>query len=396
MSMAGFLFQPHRALLHLATSPRGSLVGLETLDDVAVLYPQGVTLLEQAKLSSSQRPPLGDTSRNLWRSLQNWKSAVEQGHVELDRAAFHLVTNSILSNGMVHELRDAPPGSAARRSLLAKLRETGEGVTGDVRKMAADVLAWSDAELLALLERVIVIDGTESGTPTALRQRVFEHLVMPSRHEDEIYEGLLGWIDGTALRMALEGAPIWFTREAFENQYRRLLFRYDDVTRVRETAEQLIAVTEKERQDRRGRLFVSQLHWTGLTDDDEQILEAIDAHIRSGTETTRLSREGTVTAEDFKAFDDRLITRWKSLARKHHASVGPSSESGGARAGQELLNETLLHREMLAGQATSEYYLTQGAYHRLADDPPALGWHPDYKDKLQLWRHAERDDEADS
>lgn len=394
--MAGFLFQPHRALLHLATSPRRSVVGLETLDDITVLYPQGATLLEQAKLSSSQRPPLGDTSRNLWRSLQNWKSAVEQGYVNLDRAAFHLVTNSVLSNGILHELRDAPPGSAARRALLLTLREAGKKVTGDIRKMASDVLAWSDDELLALVQRVVVIDGTESGTPTELRQRVFQHLAMPSRHEDEIYEGLLGWIDSAALRMALEGTPIWFTREAFENQYRRLLFRYDDVTRVRETAEQLMAVTDKERQDRRGRLFVFQLHWTGLTDDDEQILEAIDAHIRSGTETTRLSREGTVSADDFRAFDDRLITRWKLLARKHHASVGRSSEDDGARAGQELLTETLLHREMLAGQATSEYYLTQGAYHRLADDPPALGWHPNYKDKLQLWRHVERDDEADS
>lgn len=394
--MAGFLFQPHRALLHLASSPRGSSVGLETLDDIAVLYPHGVTLLEQTKLSSTQRPPLGDTSRNLWRSMQNWKSAVEEGLVDLDCATFHLVTNSVLSNGIVREIRDAPPTSEARRSLLAKLRDAGEQATGDVRAMAANVLAWSDAELLALIERVAVIDGTEGGAPTELRQLVFQHLAMPSRHEDEIYEGLLGWIDGAALRMALEGTPIWFTREAFENQYRRLLFRYDDVTRVRETAEQLIAVTEKERQDRRGRLFVSQLHWTGLASDDEQILEAIDAHIRSGTETTRLSREGTLSPDDFKAFDDRLITRWKLLVRRHHASAGSFSESDGERAGQALLNEIMLHREILAGQATSEYYLTQGAYHRLADDPPALGWHPQYRDKFQAWRRGNRDDEADS
>jgi hypothetical protein len=395
MVMAGFFFQPHRVLLHLAVSPRGSVVGLETLDDVTVLFPDGVSLLEQNKLSATGRASLGDTSRNLWRSLQNWKHAVDRGDIELDRVVFHLVTNTILSDGFVRDLRDSVAAPEARRPLVARLREAGSRVPAGVAAMAADVLAWSDAELLALISRITVIDGTESGAPADSQQLVFERLALPSRHQNEIYEGLLGWIDQTALGLALKQIPIWFTREAFENQYRRLLFRYDDVTRIRETAERLVTVTEKERQARRGRLFVSQLEWTGLAADDEQILEAIDAHVRSGTETTRLAREGNVSPDDFKDFDQRLITRWKMLARKHHAVTDGVSEAAGEHAGQALLNEAMLHREMLAGQMTSEYYLTQGAYHRLADDPPAVGWHPQYKTKIQLWRRGNSTDEAD-
>jgi hypothetical protein len=394
MVMAGFLFQPHRVLLHLAVSPRGSVVGLETLDDIAVVFPDGISLLEQTKLSATAAP-LGDTSRNLWRSLQTWKDAVECGDVQLDRAVFHLVTNTILSKGLVRDLRDAVATADARRPLVAKLREAGARVSAAVAPMVNDVLTWSDAELLSMVSRITVIDGTELGTPAAAQQLVLERLAVPTRHQNEIYEGLLGWIDQTAIRLALQQTPIWFTREAFENQYRKLLFRYEDVTRVRETAERLVSVTEKERQARRGRLFVSQLEWTGLAADDEQILEAIDAHIRSGTETTRLSREGTVSPEDFKDFDQRLITRWKNLARKHHAGVDEVSTEIAERAGQVLLNEVMLHREMLAGQQTSEYYLTQGAYHRLADDPPAVGWHPKYKAKVHLWRRGNSSDEAD-
>jgi hypothetical protein len=395
MTMAGFLFQPHRVLLHLATSPRGSVVGLETLDDIAVQFPDGLSLLEQTKLSASGTP-LGDTSRNLWRSLQNWKHAIERGDVELDHAVFHLVTNTILPEGMVRDLRDADASPASRRPLVAKLRETGVRTPATAAAIAADVLTWSDDQLLAFISRITVIDGTESGAPAAAQQLVFERLAVPVRHQTEIYEGLLGWIDQTALRLALEQKPIWFTREAFENQYRTLLFRYEDVTRIRETAERLMLVTENERQARFGRLFVSQLEWTGLASDDEQILEAIDAHVRSGTETTRLSREGNVSPDDFKDFDQRLITRWKILARKYH----PTAADDGAddeidkRAGQTLLNETMLHREMLAGQETTEYYLTQGAYHRLADDPPAVGCHPRYKAKVQLWRRRSSSDEA--
>jgi hypothetical protein len=395
MSMAGYLFQPHRVLLHLVISPRGSTVGLETLDDIAAIYPDGSTLLEQTKLTRLRRPPLGDVSRNLWRTLYNWKTSVVRGDVDLVRTAFQLVTNAELRAGFVRELRDTPRASQARAALIPKLRALGSRTTGDVRPLAEDVLMWSDAELLDLLERVTVVDATSAGMPAETQAEIFRHLIVTQRYEQEIYEGLLGWIDSTALRTALDGVGIWFEREAFENRFTRLLFRYSDITRIRETAERLIAVTEKERQDRRGHLFVHQLQWTGLSADDEQILEAIDAHIRSGTETTRLCREGAVTEDDFRAFDDRLVNRWKLLKRRHHALEPSASEIDQQRAGMELLAETLLHREILADQPTSEYYLTQGAYHRLADDPPALGWHPLYKEKTRNLGSGKRIDEAD-
>ena len=47
--MAGYLFQPERALYHLATGSRGSVVGIETLDDIAVVSQDGSIKLEQAK-----------------------------------------------------------------------------------------------------------------------------------------------------------------------------------------------------------------------------------------------------------------------------------------------------------------------------------------------------------
>jgi len=61
--LAGYLFQPERALFHLAVAGRGSMVGIETLDDVAVVDQQGRSIREQDKHYTSQRTPLA--GRNL-------------------------------------------------------------------------------------------------------------------------------------------------------------------------------------------------------------------------------------------------------------------------------------------------------------------------------------------
>ena len=129
-----------------------------------------------------------------------------------------------------------------------------------------------------------------------------------------------------------------------------------------------------------------QLKWVGCSedDDDNQILEAIDAHIRSGSEVARLSQIGVVSLGEFKAFDERLVRRWKNLKRLHIPNPVPQSENEQQTVGRELLNQVLNHREALAGQQTSEFYLTQGAYHHLADDAdelPRLGWHPHFDEK---------------
>lgn len=44
---AGFIFQPERALRHLAMSESGATVGIETLDDVSVITADRRVLLER-------------------------------------------------------------------------------------------------------------------------------------------------------------------------------------------------------------------------------------------------------------------------------------------------------------------------------------------------------------
>ena len=68
-SNAGFTYQFERALYWLAQSPAGSLIGIETDDDVTVCSNDS-KLLEQDKHSvRADSHPFADRSKDLWNTL---------------------------------------------------------------------------------------------------------------------------------------------------------------------------------------------------------------------------------------------------------------------------------------------------------------------------------------
>lgn len=391
--MAGYLFQPERALHHLAISPRGALVGIETLDDVAVVFPDGRQIREQDKHYISEGRALPDRSKDLWGTLKNWLDAWDAEEIHLESTELHVVTNRRLRKGLAFDLKKLPNSDEARSAFVARLREAGKNPPKGLEATVSSVLTHTTEQLTQLIYRVRVFDSGSATSGKDLRQALYDQLHLPAAHADEIIQGLLGWIDEIVLERIRQGNPAWISRDAFSEQYRRLLFRYQDVLFLRETAEALITVTEQQRLERRNRLFVKQLTWVGIGENDEVILDAIDAHIRSGSEVIRLSKLGIVSPPEFRAFDDRLVSRWKMLYRLHVRNSLSGSESQLQELGRVLLDQALNHREPLAGLPTTEYYLTHGAYHHLADDK-RVGWHPLYEEKAKERKVSEGDSHA--
>ncbi|OAI41606.1 hypothetical protein AYO41_05375 [Verrucomicrobia bacterium SCGC AG-212-E04] len=386
--MAGYLFQPERALHHLAIGPRGAMVGLETLDDVAVVLANGQQIREQDKHYTSKKKPLADRSKEFWNSLLIWLQAIETEELDTEKTEFHLVTNQTLRTGLAFDLMHLGESNEEVNAFVARLRESGKTPPVELRGLFAKVLAYSDKHLITLLSRIRVFDATSAVHGAELREALHDHLHLPPAHATDIIQGLFGWLNELVLDQIRNNKPAWITRTAFDERYMRLLYHYQDIAFVRETEEALIPVGEDERAKRKNQLFVKQLMWIGCSeeDDDNEILDAIDAHIRSGSEAARLSQEGVVTLEEFRAFDERLVKLWKNLRRIHFPKPVPQSEVERQTVGRTLLNQALNHREMLAGQQTNQFYLTAGAYHRLANDadgPARIGWHPNYTDKIK-------------
>lgn len=94
--MYGYLYQIDRALLWLSRCPDGSMVSIETDDDVVVRLKNGdsiETIYEQDKASVKKRYPFTNTNVNLWKTLSNWLTLIETQRINVENSKFLLATN---------------------------------------------------------------------------------------------------------------------------------------------------------------------------------------------------------------------------------------------------------------------------------------------------------------
>jgi hypothetical protein len=378
---AGFSYQFERALFWLAQSPAGAAVGIETADDVAVREDTGSLLLEQDKHSIRDgAEPFGDRSKDLWNTLTIWIEAVESGQVTLETTAFLMVTNKILPDCIAKQIAAAKmPGDADRciRALEAAAKEPPQVIAPLVKRVLRPA---SSGTLQSLILQIGLADGTEATAGAELRRTTLSHLQLPescASHADSIANELHGWLHNTAMEFWRNKQPAWIQRDHFVNQLHAIIERRKRQLN-RERAEHLIPVTPDTVGQEKGRPFVKQIHL--VSDDDAIVDTSIREFIRCNIEKIRLSKEGNITDDDWKAFEGTLLSRWDKIRQRVVRTKAGAPE---VDVGFEIFTETTEeHREKLAGSDTEQVYLTSGTYHRLAD-LLRVGWHPRYETLMQ-------------
>ncbi|MGO4185492.1 ABC-three component system protein [Paenibacillus sp. TAF43_2] len=369
----------------MSKSKTGSLVGIETEDDVVLKakYGMGNSVREQDKHSISSNIPFGNHSKDLWNTLNIWLKAIMEHEVDVNLTEFHLVTNKNVDDGLVVRLSAAQTQEEAEECIVA-IRDIAQGVPSSIVELANKVCLYSDYILAALIKKIVLCDGHSGSYGDQLEMEVKSLLLIPEEMPfEEIYNSLLGWVHYCAMNCWRNDKPAWLSRDIFAVYYQRLLSRYKSQA-FNETTKNLIPIEVDDHQNQYNKLFVSQLYLLALEKDDDLLIDAIDDYLRSITERTRLSIRGEITKDEIDKFDQNLLDRWKLIfaeyKRKYKREQVNCDDVNilGEDLGLKTLVQTLDHREPLAGQQTEQYYLTRGSYHRLANKLK-IGWHPDYK-----------------
>ena len=379
---AGFSYQFERALYWLAQSPAGFRVGIETDDDVAILSGEGPKILEQDKHSiRKDGEPFGNRSKDLWNTLAIWTKALDSAEVSAEMARFLMVTNKTLPDCIAHQIGRAQ-SDADVDSCITALKEAAKKPPKSIAALVEQVLGpESRSSLRQLILRCECIDGAQSSGGDGLRSKTIACLQLPGwcvPQASSVVDELLGWMHRTSLDSWRKNQPSWIERDHFVNQLHAIIdHRRREISRER--AEHLIEVKEDEIGESRGRPFVKQLHL--VTDDDTIVDGAIREFIRCNIEKSRLSTEGDITDDDWKAFETALLTRWDKIRGRVSRMRKDGKEED---IGFEIFTETTEdYREKLAGSDTEQVYLTSGTYHRLADII-RIGWHPRFKDLMRV------------
>jgi len=373
---AGFLFQLERALYWLATSSAHSSVGVETDDDVAILQPTHLLVMEQDKLSEAETGhPFQDRSRGLWNTLLIWLEARRNGEERHRTAQLHMVTNRhVPDSALVKKLGKNVKSKKELKACVAALREIGKKPSDTMAKLMAAVCAYTDEEISSVVARSRLFDSSTSPHGTGLRDSIVDALHIPAdQNADRIVQSLLGWIHevlSSRWRMKQAG---WIDREAFDLQLDGVL-RAERAIRKRERAEVLVAVSDGERANARSRPFVERL--IEVEADELDIRRAIDCYLRFAAERFRLAAEGDITVGEWDDFFHHLRERWEAISRQCERNRAQRTD---VDLGRAVYFETadggyLAH---LAGRRTEHYYFTSGGYHRLADEDQ-VWWLPTY------------------
>ncbi len=378
-SNAGFSYQFERAMLWLAKALAGTRVGIETLDDVAVETANGEIYLEQDKLSFQENVNVfSDRSKNLWNTITTWLKAVKSGEVNLDQTCFFLASNKKCDSSLVLSISNATTSDAALACIDA-LKEIAATPSKTIEPFVDEIFKEEYRNILPDLILKIHLADISTSDRSSLRTQIIDNLPIPEwamRYREGIVHTLHGWLHQQVMDAWEARVPAWILRNAFVNQFDAIL---TDLRRQtsRERMEHLIPLLPEQINKQKGATFVKQVYL--VSDDDELVEESIADYLRSSVEKMRLSKEGDITDADWIDFESNLKRHWKTISRRVLATQSDLSDRD---QGFCILDQTIDHKEYLAGEPTQQSYLTRGAFHRLAD-VPQIGWHPKYKDLLE-------------
>ena len=368
-TIAGFLFQVERVLLHLLEGKSGDVVGIETLDDVVIKDRDGNISFEQDKLTLQHNfNPITDKSKNLWNTLSIWLNVVKNGAIDINKSKFFMVTNQQNTNrSIINEISDAhEPRDVC--NILNKIKDIAQEPTSSIKKFTEDFLdEANDSILCEIIKRITFIDGSTSNL-TKLREDIEKSLPLPKdllESKVQIADNLLGWIHSQCINAWNEKKQALISRDSFKRRKKQ--------ARIAE----IIQISPEQFNEKKGATFVKQIQ---LVSDDEALSTmAINDFLRYHAEKFRLSSEGDITEQDWFDFSRNLIDRWNRISAKNRV-MNPGYDE--KRIGLNVLIETTDHKENLAGTQTEQQYLTTGELHTLSDGKD-IGWHPRYKDLLK-------------
>lgn len=372
---AGFLFQFRRAVEILAEAPNGTIVGIETLDDITSETPNGELVLEQDKFTTKMDGNnFGDSSKNLLGTLSTWLKALIDGEISADTTRFLLVTNAVCQSGLVRQIADADSREDAQRCLEAVSEMSGTSETK--RKLLALLETPGGKDMfLRLCQAVQLVDGVKTASASAAG---FLQIPAPFESEREsIFTTLCGWISGVAFQAWTDRQQCRIEKQAFINQLDAILSQMKREKRRERPARQL-QISEDEKAGLQDAVFARQIDL--VTDDPSYRSDAIYDYLCCIIEKNRLSKEGEITDGDWIDFSDRLKQRWSNIWRRNNTlSTGPENKTGYQTMTDVLSSD---YHPDLAGEPTTQGYLANGTYHRLSDEK-IIGWHPRYLELLE-------------
>ncbi len=363
-------------MCNIAAAPGGSVIGIETEDDIVVKLCDGRKIHEQDKSSTTAFPFL-PSKPDLWKSLLIWAEGIKNEEINPDKTTFFLVSNKDQTTCLAKTISDANSDLEVSQC-LAELKTFKEKANKTTKKYVTALFDIKDEILKKLICKTTLICGN-SMTAESIKAQLISAFQLVDGDEEEklsIINEIYGWVF-TEVRSAWQNREAaWIERDVVIRLKNTIITK-----RVQQFLNEKIFetrdISEQEKALHTLRIYVKQLRIIASTDDD--IIDAISDYLNSIEKRTQLAKKGYVTETQIESMVENLKKRWATIAKKIPIQNKTLSKE---EQGKLICLDTLDHNAKIGNMETNSYFLTRGTYHHLSDSLD-IGWHPDYKTKIK-------------
>jgi hypothetical protein len=370
----GYYFQLERALSWLSKSPTGSVVGIETEDDVAVLLLSGQKILEQDK-SSVDSYPFIPSKKDLWKTLNIWLGGIKADDIDVNQTTFYLVTNKTNTSSIANVIGEAIDDDAVDKAYdqLIALADAQNGE--EVLKHITLFKTYTPTEVKKLIKKIKYEDGDGVFGET-LRSAVIGDLQLDiDEYTDGVVDEILGWLFKSVTEAWRKNVPAKINRDDFIRHKNKAIQSRKTLI-INKLIYEIGDLTSEHYEAEQSNVYVQQLKLINKAERD--IKNAIFECLASVYARTILPEKGYLTETELKEFDENLRTHWKNTFDKTAALYSHLPEEN---VGIAIFADTMNNQVKLNGFDGVNAKLNSGSLHTMADNK-TVGWHPKYEDLL--------------
>jgi len=380
-SALGYLYQARLALLWSLKRVKESsdfVVSLETIDDVTFETNGRPDELLQTKHHLTRPAALTDASPDLWKSLRVWFEGASGKTIPPQTHLCLATTSSAATGSAAAKLRQSDRDVALALSALETTAQTSSSQENSSAYTA--FLATPASERRAILERVVILDGTPTigDLNDALKDAVF--WATERRFQDAFLQYLEGWwfrrlitqlarintgdrILGAELESQMSDLREQFKHDALPIADDLLDFTPDDAA---------IAAHEDSP-------FVRQLELVKAG--KHRIAAAVRDYYRAFEQRSRWLRHDLLMVGDLAAYERKLEEEWGLVFEAMRDELGDNAADHGKEAAARKVLEWAERTCIPIRPAVTVPWVSRGSLHLLADDL-RIGWHAEFRDRL--------------
>nr|WP_315160862.1 ABC-three component system protein [uncultured Flavobacterium sp.] len=398
---SGYIYQFEIALWQLSSLEDNQSISIESIDDIGKLDEKGTYIATiQAKHSiSSSGKSFGNTSEDLWKTLNIWIKNIRDGKLTSDNKFYANSNKKPPKNSIIEKL-----GKISFDELLAeiesikatqKLKIEQNDLKGEDSPTIKKTISRIDNTLLYKKELKIISQNFELLDENIdVKSLVFNKMNLggySDNQKDNFYHTFLGWVQDKSKQFWINGSDAIFSKKEYDikfNSLRDIHLLNKLIFRKKDLLENGTLIDPQ--SINKDQTFIKQILDIDRFQKNEIVEEAIIDYLCRDIEIAHLINSSSpLTREDFKKFEENCIKKWKNILRKHITkpkiqdyTIEELNQISITIYDEVMTSLNMSFQDDFGIFNDSNKYIQNGTFLSLSD-VPVIGWHPEWERKYK-------------